>query len=154
MRYNFTRAQQREMWKRCHVDGVPRCECIWPATSRMIRGKRHWLIPPGADLMMMPPERYRCNAPLQPRRFTYDHTDPTYIAARRVTAADGQAICRECDKRKYTEIDRPKIDKTRRLHDRERGIKKPRRVLMPGSRGSGLRRRYDRRLQRFVTVRE
>lgn len=152
VRYNFTRAQQREMWERCHVDGEPRCECIRPVIVRAVDGKTAVMIAPGG--VPVSTGFFRCSAPLYRGKFRYDHTDPTYIAARRVTAADGQVICDVCDKEKYSRVDRPKIDKVRRLSDRASGIKKPQRKLMPGSRGSGVRKKYDRATQRFVTVRE
>lgn len=164
MRYEFTRSQQREMFDRCKVDGVARCEYIrstgrdFAATLSTKPMKLADLLRESERVGPIPhdarfPTEYRCNAPLKRGRFTFDHTDPTYIAAKRVTAADGQVICRECDKEKYSTIDRPKIDKTRRLADREIGARRPRRSLIPGSKGSGVRRRFNRERQRWETIR-
>lgn len=146
MRYEFTRKQKREMMTRCKVVGVARCECLWPEHSPK-RPDEFIAYAAAAGTL------WRCAAPLMKGRFTYDHADPTYIAAKRVTAADGQVICRECDREKYSTIDRPKIDKTRRLADREIGARRPRRSLIPGSKGTGLRRRFNRERQRWETIR-
>lgn len=142
MRYEFNRSQKREMWKRCKDSaGVPRCENVRLVTAD------------GLHFSSRTARLERCNAPVTKGRCTFDHTDPTYIAARRVTAADGQVLCKPCDKQKYSTVDRPKIDKVRRLADKEIGARRPRRSLIPGSKGSGIRRRFNRSKGTWETIR-
>lgn len=64
----------------------------------------------------------RCNAPLRSGEHIYDHAGPDYFTKNN-SLENCQVICRPCDKLKYSGIDRPDIDRAKRIQDRERGIK-------------------------------
>lgn len=77
----------------------------------------------------------RCNAPLRRGEHIYDHRGPDYFT--KDNSLDNcQVICRSCDKLKYSGIDRPAIDRAKRIRDRDRGIKPVKGRELPCKRNS------------------
>lgn len=67
-----------------------------------------------------------CGVKLHPGRFTYDHIHPDYLGGE-PTLENCQVICRECNTIK-TGGDATRIAKSRRIRNREAGIRKPRTI--------------------------
>jgi 5-methylcytosine-specific restriction endonuclease McrA len=87
----------------------------------------------------------RCNAPLD-RGVEFDHVDADYFSKDN-SLENCAAICVTCHKAK-TRSDVKLIAKSKRIQDRELGIKpKPSRP-MPGSRASGWKKPFNRPAER------
>jgi 5-methylcytosine-specific restriction endonuclease McrA len=90
-------------------------------------------------------EGVRCNAPLG-YGVDFDHVDADYFSKDN-SLENCAAICRTCHKAK-TRQDVKKIAKSKRIQDRELGIKRKSSRPMPGSKASGFRIRMNRTVER------
>lgn len=88
-------------------------------------------------------EGKRCNAPLRQGEHIFDHRDPDYFTKDN-SLGNCQVICRSCDKLKYSGIDRPAIDRSKRIRDRVRGIKPVKGRELPCKRNSPHKMKLDR----------
>lgn len=79
----------------------------------------------------------RCNAKLPSGGFHYDHVLPDWLDGE-PTLENCEVLCIVCHKIK-TKADIARIAKTKRLRDRDQGIKRSGRKI-PGSRGTGIRK--------------
>src|ERR1700746_2334135 len=70
-------------------------------------------------------ENATCGAKLQRGRFHYDHIIPDGLGGE-PTLQNCAVLCIACHKDKTGKTDVPAIAKTKRIQDRERGIRKPR----------------------------
>lgn len=66
-----------------------------------------------------------CGAKLSIGKFAYDHVIPDALGGD-PTLDNCQVLCRACHKEKSSRQDIPRIAKTKRIRDREKGIRKPR----------------------------
>lgn len=103
-RREFDTKTKRTAWDRCHINGVPCCEGILPAGHERAG--------------------QRCCGPLTPGRFTYDHVDPDYFS--KDNSLENCQVLGWCCDRPKTAKDQGDIAKTKRIKDREIGIKKKR----------------------------
>jgi 5-methylcytosine-specific restriction protein A len=83
----------------------------------------------------------RCNAPLN-RGKTFDHVTADGLGGE-PTLENCLVICPTCNAVKTHKGDTPRIAKMKRQRDDHLGIKSRSSRPMPGSKGSGLRRRMD-----------
>jgi 5-methylcytosine-specific restriction enzyme A len=72
-------------------------------------------------------EGENCGAKLSLGKFHYDHQIPDGLGGE-PTLENCQVLCAPCHKIKTTKQDVPAIAKTKRIQDRQRGIKKPRTI--------------------------
>jgi 5-methylcytosine-specific restriction endonuclease McrA len=70
-------------------------------------------------------EGENCGAKLAHGDFHYDHIIPDALGGE-PTLDNCQVLCRACHKEKTGKQDIPRIAKTKRIRDREKGIRKPR----------------------------
>lgn len=84
----------------------------------------------------------RCNMPLRRGEHVYDHRDPDFFSKDN-SLENCQVICTPCDRVKYP-IDRKNIDKSKRLQDRDRGIRPAWRQKLPFGRDSNLKQKVNR----------
>lgn len=82
------------------------------------------------------PNGQRCN--MQSGAIHYDHITPTWLSGDN-SLENCQVLCGPCHKHKTSNRDVPMIAKTKRLRDREQGIKKPPSRLSTGN----LKRKLD-----------
>jgi 5-methylcytosine-specific restriction endonuclease McrA len=75
----------------------------------------------------------------------YDHKNADYVSKDN-SVENGQAICSRCNRIKTDTIDRPAIDKTRRILEKRAGLRTTR--PMDGSRRSRYRKRMDGTVER------
>lgn len=68
-----------------------------------------------------------CGARLTPGKFAYDHIIPDALGGE-PTLDNCQVLCRACHKEKTGKADIPRIAKTKRISDREKGIRRPRTI--------------------------
>jgi 5-methylcytosine-specific restriction endonuclease McrA len=73
-------------------------------------------------------ENPNCGARLALGDFHYDHIIPDALGGE-PTLDNCQVICRACHKEKTGKADIPRIAKTKRISDREKGIRKPRTII-------------------------
>jgi 5-methylcytosine-specific restriction protein A len=85
--------------------------------------------------------RLRCNAPLN-RGKIFDHVTADALGGE-PTLENCLVICPTCNAVKTHKGDTPRIAKMKRQRDDHLGIKSRSSRPMPGSKGSGLRRRMD-----------
>lgn len=78
-------------------------------------------------------ENPECGAQSTPRKLHYDHRIPDALGGE-PTLENCQVLCTACHGEKTGKQDIPAIAKTKRIRDRERGIRKPSRF--PGARNS------------------
>jgi 5-methylcytosine-specific restriction endonuclease McrA len=69
----------------------------------------------------------RCGAKLTIGKFHYDHDIPDALGGE-PTLENCVVMCTSCHKHKTSKRDIPAIAKTKRIQDREKGIKKPRKI--------------------------
>lgn len=72
-------------------------------------------------------ERKECGARLTLGKFAYDHVIPDGLGGE-PTLENCEVLCLPCHKDKTTKHDVPAIAKTKRIQDRQKGIKKPRTI--------------------------
>lgn len=93
------------------------------------------------------PSGQRCNAPLS-QGWEADH----YPVAATERDSDGLencvSCCRTCHKHKTRTFDVPMQAKSKRVSDRHLGIKRTSSRPMPGSKASGIRKRFDGTVER------
>jgi len=70
-------------------------------------------------------ERKDCGARLTLGKFAYDHVIPDGLGGEPILE-NCEVLCLPCHKAKTTKQDVPAIAKTKRIQDRQKGIKKPR----------------------------
>ena len=85
-------------------------------------------------------ELIRCRAPCDHGCFHYDHIDPEWISHRN-DPDNGQLLCTPCHKAK-TRIDVSNIAKVKRIHDRQKQIKRSK-SRMPYGKDSPLKRKVN-----------
>ena len=72
-------------------------------------------------------EGHGCGARLTPGKFAYDHDIPDALGGE-PALANCVVLCRACHAEKTGKRDIPRIAKTKRISDREKGIRKPRTI--------------------------
>lgn len=83
------------------------------------------------------PSGERCPCELRPGFYRFDHVVPDRIGGS-PDLANCQVICVGCDAAKYA-VDRPVIDRTRRMQDRHEGLVPPPKRVLGGSRRSPVK---------------
>lgn len=73
------------------------------------------------------PGGMRCDVPLQRGRFQFDHDLPDWMGGE-ATLDNCMVLCTPCHRAKTGQVDIPVIAKTKRIIDREKGIRKPRTI--------------------------
>lgn len=81
-----------------------------------------------------------CGARLSAGKIEYDHAIPDALGGE-PTLDNCQVLCRPCHSAKTGKQDIPAIAKTKRIRDRERGIRRPSRF--PGARTSRWKKKMD-----------
>lgn len=124
MRHEFSRKTKRAAWERCggNCEGK-RYQAPWPTMARST-----------------PLIEVRCNAPLAPGRYVFDHIDPDWISG--CDDLDNcQVICTLCHKLK-TAHDQADIAKVKRIRDKAIKAKTSRRPL-PGGKHDWRKKKLD-----------
>lgn len=88
-----------------------------------------------------------CTRKLYTGDIHYDHRIPDAMGGE-PTLANCQVLCRSCHSVKTTKADVPAIAKAKRLEDKRLGIKLRKSRPMPGSRASGIKRKFDGTVER------
>ena len=73
------------------------------------------------------PNGQPCGVPLQRGRFQFDHDLPSWMGGDS-SLENCKVLCTPCHTDKTGKRDIPTIAKTKRIHDRENGIRKPRTI--------------------------
>lgn len=81
--------------------------------------------------------------PLRRGEHQYDHDDAEYFSKDN-SLENCRVLCSPCHRKKTGLIDRPAIDKSKRLQDRDRGIKPAWRQKLPFGRDSNLKQKVNR----------
>lgn len=115
IRKNFTKATQREAYNRSN--GICECHRVW----------------------QLPTYRTGCGVRLSPGNVFYEHIEPDRLGG--LNDLDNcAALTKTCWKLKTSGYDRPKIDKSKRQHDRARGIRSSQLRPLPGTKASGIKK--------------
>jgi 5-methylcytosine-specific restriction endonuclease McrA len=85
----------------------------------------------------------RCNVRLRSGGVHYDHITPTWLSGDN-SLENCQCLCPPCHREKTGKRDAPMIAKTKRQRDRDQGIKQRSDRPIPGSRGSGVRKPFNK----------
>lgn len=89
----------------------------------------------------------RCGAPLDHGNFHYDHIDPDWYS-KDSELENCQVLCRQCHLAK-TNVDVKHIAKSKRIIDKRIKARKPKGRPLPGTRASGIRKRFDGTVERW-----
>jgi hypothetical protein len=87
----------------------------------------------------------RCNAPLRKGCYHYDHIDPDHFSKDN-SLENCCVCCVPCHRLKTGLIDQPKIARSNRIRDRERGIKPTSGRELPCKRNSPFKMKLNRQI--------